>query len=118
MGAPFAMIHLNPEAASPLYQQLYSEIRFAILAGRLTPGMRLPSTRSWAEELGISRNTVSSAFDQLIPEGYLESHVGDGTYVTTTLPDDQLVAKLDKTSALPKRSRLRQLSKRGALLAR
>src|SRR5258708_12229010 len=50
--------------------------------------MRLPPTRELAEELGVSRNTVVNAFEQLIAEGYLESKVGAGTYVTHVLPED------------------------------
>ncbi len=82
-----ATIALNATAPQPLHRQLYDGVRLAVLQRQLTPGARLPSTRDLCNALGISRNTVVSAFDQLIAEGYLESRVGDGTYVTSAVPD-------------------------------
>ena len=71
----------------PLYRQLYDGLREAILSGRLRPGVRLPSTRALAVDLGASRNTVLAAFGQLLAEGYLEGRVGAGTSVASTLPE-------------------------------
>lgn len=88
-----ASIALDRSAATPLHRQLYDQLREAILSGRLTPGRRLLSTRELAGELGIGRNTVINAFDQLYAESYLERRVGDGTYVSRQLPDDLLRAK-------------------------
>ncbi len=87
------LITIDPSARVPLYQQLYDELRTAILTGRLAPGARLPATRELATTLGVARNTVLNAFDQLLAEGYLEGRVGDGTYVTRVLPDDLLYAR-------------------------
>jgi GntR family transcriptional regulator/MocR family aminotransferase len=70
-----------------LYRQLYNSLRRAILSHQLLPGMRLPASRALAHELGVSRNTVLEAFDQLRAEGYLETRVGAGTFVTHDLPD-------------------------------
>lgn len=53
--------------------QLYLTIRQAILEHRLDPGTALPASRQLAAELGIGRNTVVRAYDQLLVEGYLES---------------------------------------------
>ena len=80
-------VTLDPVADPPLHQQLYRGLRQAILSSQLLPGMQLPSTRTLAEELDVSRNTVINAFEQLKAEGYLESHVGSGTYVAQELPD-------------------------------
>ncbi|HJR64606.1 MAG TPA: PLP-dependent aminotransferase family protein [Gemmatimonadaceae bacterium] len=79
-GAPL-LIPLDPDAAEPLYRQIYRALREAILGGRLLPGVRLPSTRTLATELGVSRNTVLAAYDQLLAEGYLDGRVGSGTVV-------------------------------------
>jgi GntR family transcriptional regulator/MocR family aminotransferase len=79
---------LDSFAQTPLHLQLYDSIRIAILANRLKRGTRLPSTRTMASDLSVSRNTVMSAFDQLLAEGYIESRVGDGTYVSEKLPDE------------------------------
>ena len=73
---------------SPMYRQLYDWFRTAILEGQLKPGRRVPSTRSLAAELKVSRITVLSAFEQLYAEGYLETLVGSGTYVSRSIPDD------------------------------
>ena len=85
--------HLNPTSDVPLFRQLYSELRTAILSGRISAGTRMPSTRDFAADLGVSRNTVLNAFDQLYAEGYLARRVGDGTYVSNELPDDLLRVK-------------------------
>lgn len=83
-------IALSRKAASPLHRQLYEELRRAILSGRLSPGQRLPSTRSLASSLEISRIVVTQSYEQLIDEGYIQSIVGSGTFVSAQLPDDLL----------------------------
>jgi GntR family transcriptional regulator/MocR family aminotransferase len=88
-----AALTLNPQADQLLYQQLYANLRQAVLTRRLAPGIRLPSTRYLAQALAVSRNTVVTAFEQLIAEGYLESRTGDGTYVSRALPDEMLLVR-------------------------
>src|SRR4051794_31865501 len=83
---PNGLIALDTKSATPLYRQLYDYLREAILTGQLAPGTRLQSSREIAKELGVSRNTVVNAFDQLLAEGYLEGQVGSGTYVSRALP--------------------------------
>lgn len=83
-------ITLDSNSPLPLHQQLYEELRQAILGGRLLPGRRIPSTRQLAKSLGISRTTVTQSYDQLLSEGYIETVVGSGTFVCTQLPDDLL----------------------------
>src|SRR5947209_13161364 len=82
----------TPDGTSetPLYTPLYDCLRRAILKGQLAPGTRLQSSREMATELNVSRNTVVSAFEQLLAEGYLEGQVGSGTYVSRALPEDLL----------------------------
>jgi len=65
-----------------LSQQLYQALRARVLDGRLSSGTRLPASRDLAAILALSRNSVVRAYDQLYAEGYIESRVGDGTYVT------------------------------------
>ncbi len=83
-------ITLDSNSPLPLHQQLYEELRQAILGGRLLPGRRIPSTRQLAKSLGISRTTVTQTYDQLLSEGYIQTVVGSGTFVCTQLPDDLL----------------------------
>lgn len=65
----------------PLTRQIYLELRQRILQGELSAGHRLPATRELAAQLGVSRNVVLEAYDQLIAEGYLEGRLGAGTYI-------------------------------------
>jgi GntR family transcriptional regulator/MocR family aminotransferase len=60
---PLLSLALDKHADEPAYRQIYDQIRLAILAGQLRPGTRLPSSRGLAAELGVSRNTVLTAFD-------------------------------------------------------
>ena len=83
----FPVIAIDRASAKPLYRQLYEGYREAILEGRLRAGQRLPSTRSLAGELRISRIPVLNAFEQLLAEGYFESRVGAGTFVASALSD-------------------------------
>jgi GntR family transcriptional regulator/MocR family aminotransferase len=64
-----------------LTRQLYEALRLRVLDGRLVSGTRLPASRDLAAALSISRNSVVRAYDQLYAEGFIESRVGDGTYV-------------------------------------
>jgi GntR family transcriptional regulator / MocR family aminotransferase len=75
---------------------LEASLRDAITSGRLESGARLPATRVLAVDLGVSRGTVSAAYDQLVSEGYLVARQGDGTRVAPlrvdTPPHDVLRA--------------------------
>jgi GntR family transcriptional regulator/MocR family aminotransferase len=64
-----------------LREQLYRQLREAVLAGRLLPRTPLPSTRDLALVLGLARSTVVDALDQLKAEGYLETRQGAATCV-------------------------------------
>jgi GntR family transcriptional regulator / MocR family aminotransferase len=77
------------DAREPLNRQIYGKLRDAILDGRIAPGAQIPSSRELAREFGIGRNTVVSAVEQLITEGYLQGERGSGTYVNRTLPEER-----------------------------
>lgn len=89
---PLGALTLDPGAGTPLYRQLYDALRLAILEGRLRPGARLPSSRMLAADLGIGRNTVLGAYEQLAAEGYLQGRIGAGTRVAPIPPDALLEA--------------------------
>lgn len=114
---PFSTFAFDQSRPTPLYRQLYEEMREAILGGQLASGSRLPSTRDFAAQLRVSRNTVMNAYDQLLAEGYLEGQTGSGTYVTKSLPDDLLHARVRVKKTLRSKLAGHQLSKRGTLLA-
>ena len=86
----FRAFSIDTASAEPLHRQLYSEIRVAILKGRLVSGARLPASRELALVTHVSRNTVLSAYEQLLAEGYIESRPGSGTFVAHTLPESML----------------------------
>lgn len=65
-----------------LQQQIAQQIRSRVRDGRLPAGTRLPSSRTLASQLGVSRITIVGAFDELVSEGFLQSRHGDGTYVS------------------------------------
>ncbi|HEX6446437.1 MAG TPA: PLP-dependent aminotransferase family protein [Streptosporangiales bacterium] len=58
---------------------LEDALRDAVRTGRLAPGVRLPSSRALATDLGVSRNTVAEAYGQLVAEGWLTARQGSGT---------------------------------------
>ena len=88
-------LHLTVEEGVGLTQQIYDQIRRAILSGRLPKEARLPSSRELAESLGVARNTVAAAFDHLLAEGYLHARTGVGTFVS---------ADADRAALAPERT--------------
>ncbi len=71
----------DANSKQPAFVQLYSALRKIIIEGRLRTNDRLPPTRSYAVELGVSRTTVVSAYAQLTTEGYIEGRAGAGYFV-------------------------------------
>lgn len=67
-------------------ERVYRHLRDAVLDGRLRRGERLPATRELAASLGVSRSTVSTAYERLTAEGYLAARVGSGTFVSGPAP--------------------------------
>lgn len=67
---------------SDLTGQIYRQIRSTVIDGTLRAGAMLPSSRELAARLSVSRNTVASAYDRLVAEGFLTSRAGAGTYVS------------------------------------
>ncbi|MFK0043327.1 PLP-dependent aminotransferase family protein [Streptomyces sp. NPDC090741] len=81
-GADFgADLHLDLSAGRGLRAGLVDALREAARSGRLAPGTRLPSSRTFAADLGIARNTVAEAYAELVAEGWLTARQGSGTRV-------------------------------------
>lgn len=74
-------LHLDPDPALGKRVGLERALRDAVRAGQFRPGIRLPSSRALATDLGIARNTVAEVYSQLVAEGYLISRRGAGTRV-------------------------------------
>ena len=85
-------IELNRASREPLYRQLASHVQQRIRNGALPAGTRLPTVRQLAQQLGVTRLTVHSAYAELQSGGWIEATVGRGTFVAQRLTD--LVAPL------------------------
>ncbi|MFC9247308.1 PLP-dependent aminotransferase family protein [Streptomyces sp. NPDC057136] len=75
-----ADLHIEPVGGG-LRSGLMEALREAVRSGRLTPGTRLPSSRTLAADLGVARNTVADAYAELVAEGWLTARQGSGTTV-------------------------------------
>ena len=73
---------LDHASASPLYRQLYLQIRGLIESGQLPTGARLPATRELAGQIGLNRTTISAAYELLESDGLITGHVGRGSFVS------------------------------------
>lgn len=113
------IISIDRQSSKPLHTQIYETFRMAIVNESLRPGQRVPSSRTLAVELGISRTPVLNAYDQLVADGYFESGLGKGTFVSTSLReelrsgDDDRARRLEKSAVGPRQvaSRLANLSR-------
>ena len=93
-GALLQNLSIERGTSEPIYRQIDASLRRLILEGNLQPGQKLPSTRELADELGVSRITVKSVYEQLATEGFVRSKTGAGTFVAEgldvkALPDFQ-----------------------------
>jgi GntR family transcriptional regulator/MocR family aminotransferase len=109
------LVRIDSRAREGLQQQIYSGIRRVILDGVVKPGARLPSSRSLARDLALSRTTTLLALEQLVAEGYLVARAGSGTFVATELPEDLLQPRVPPRPATPRHP---PLSRRGLALAK
>ena len=75
------MIYVDRNINTPIYRQIYEQIKRAVIEGEMAESERLPSTRALAAELCIGRNTVENAYQQLLAEGYVSSRGGSGYMV-------------------------------------
>jgi GntR family transcriptional regulator/MocR family aminotransferase len=110
----FPVFPLDRSDPTPLQRQIYDGYRAAILRGHLRPGEQILSSREFAAELSVSRFPVLNAYAQLLAEGYLEAHIGAGTFVSSSLPEQQMSVQLPGRSAAAP-SGPRPVSRRSAL---
>ena len=76
----------NRPQGQTLTSWLYAQLRLAIIEGRLRPGTRLPASRDFAAQYGVSRGTIVSVLERLQIEGYVSCRVGSGTRVNRIEP--------------------------------
>jgi GntR family transcriptional regulator / MocR family aminotransferase len=108
---------LDRGAKEALSRQIYTVLRTLILDGEVAAGLKMPATRALAHDLGLSRNTVMHAYEQLLAEGYVVSASGSGTFVSDTAPRER---GADRRASHPDDPAWHQaaLSTRGARLLR
>ena len=107
----FQDLVLRPAGHSQeLWRWLYSELRTAILDGRLRAGSSIPSSRGLSEQHGIARGTVVTALAQLKAEGYIVTKSGSGTHVALNVPNRPLGTARPRATSV--RSSRASLSKR------
>ncbi|MFK7735034.1 MAG: PLP-dependent aminotransferase family protein [Pirellulaceae bacterium] len=109
--AEFGFLRLDARRKTPLFRQLYEQLRLAVLQGRLQANDRIPSSRDLVKQLGISRTTAVTAIELLISEGYLQTIHGRGTFVCSEIPDEVLLpADVAELSSLESRGSTNYLS--------
>lgn len=94
-GALLSGFNVERNSPVPIYRQLDASLRRLILQGSLSAGEKLPSTRELSQELGVSRITVKSVYEQLVAEGYAQAKTGAGTFVSEGL-DIEAVPKIKR----------------------
>ena len=77
----------------PHYQRIARQLKSAIENGELAPGSRLPASRVYAQELGVSRATIENAWGELVAQGWLERRGQAGTFVSERLSPRQVTAQ-------------------------
>ncbi len=94
-------VSFDRSSKKPLYEQLYNYIVNEIRSKNLNPDERMPSKKSLASHLGISRNTIETAYEILVDEGYLRSVPRSGYYVCRI--DEPVGQKIEVTYTKPKK---------------
>ena len=88
----YLRISVNRDAPDSLADQVVGQVKELIREDVLRSGMRLPSSRQLADDLGVSRSVVVEAYQQLVAEGWLASSQRSGTWVSHRLAPDLVAA--------------------------
>jgi GntR family transcriptional regulator len=83
---------IDPKSGVPIYRQIIDQIRYGMMAGKLTVGEQLPTVRALAVQLKVNLNTVSKAYRELEIQNILETQQGTGTFigsVTIDIPEKE-----------------------------
>src|SRR5215831_17479291 len=112
------VLAIDRNAPKALHRQIYDAYRNAIVERRLHPRQRIPSSRMLASELGVSRFPVLNAYAQLLAEGYIESRVGSGTVVSSSMPDQPASSRSPGTQCVGSPAGPRPVSRRSSLFPR
>src|SRR5262245_1750933 len=100
-------VSLDRADQTPLFLQIAGRLADDIRRGRLRPGQALPGTRKLAGALGINRNTVVAAYDELAAEGWIETDAARASFVSLALPDarpQRFASAVGRREAVPARA--------------
>lgn len=75
---PWLAFSIDRKSPTPVFEQICKAIRSKVISGELSEGIKLPPTRVFSTEMGVSRSTIVTAYEQLTAEGYLKSTKGSG----------------------------------------
>ena len=92
-------LYIDNRSGAPIYDQIYSQIKAQIIAGKLAPGEALPSIRALAKDLRISVITTKRAYDELESEGFIYTLPGKGCFVaerSTELLREENLKKIEE----------------------
>jgi GntR family transcriptional regulator/MocR family aminotransferase len=112
------IISVDRKSGRPLHRQIYDAFRSMIVAGCLRSRQQMPSTRTLAAELGISRIPVLNAYAQLLAEGYFEARIGAGTFVCSSLPQQVTHPEKRGKSRVPENLASRRVARTARMLPR
>ncbi|MBP1465671.1 GntR family transcriptional regulator [Candidatus Chloroploca sp. M-50] len=90
-------LHLDRHADEPMYRQIVAQVKAACARGQLRPGDRLPTIRVLAERLGLHRNTVLLAYQELSTQGVIESRPGRGASIAEPVRSPEAAVRLQAT---------------------
>ena len=79
-------LRIDPSSATPIYAQVVEQVRGLVASRALRPGDQLPSVRELAASLRVNRNTAAKAYQTLESEGVIETHRGQGCFVSEAGP--------------------------------
>src|SRR5579864_7229352 len=97
-------VALELDREGPRFLQIARAIVGDIKRGRLRPGAELPGSRTLAQALGVHRNTVLAAYEELAAEGWIDRQRARGTFVSDDLPDRAPKAFSVERSGVPERA--------------
>lgn len=89
-------IIISNNVSKPLYEQITSQIKSQIISGTLAAGEAIPSMRALAKSLHISVITVQKAYEDLQKDGFIETSIGKGSFVSTSQNTDFIKEELQR----------------------
>ena len=91
----YVEVFIDPDDGRSLVEQVYAQVRSAIVEGRLAAGDMLTPTRTLAGQLGLSRFTVTEAYGRLVAQGSVEGRRSQGTFVTSDIESRSFAERVD-----------------------